>query len=200
MRFLVIEPLEEEVDASEQFRRDLLLELEREIGQTTARNVDAGPGASWPAIFFTVASTVAVSLALFNAPAVIQNNLPKWKAIFDKMAGLFSRRGLMYCVDSDTAKKLALFYVLNKTSGGYETLEIVSAVRHSWNNFPRYEDVSKAVSAEEKSQFDANVEAVDLARSRHIIFVSVDNIGYSVIIETDGYCSYLASLGPTSAE
>jgi hypothetical protein len=140
-------------------------------------------------------------LALYGALSLIDENTPRWKSLFKKWKSKFDKavkilrlRKARFSIDTDTAKKLARFHLQTKRAKGFKKITFVSALRHSANNIPLVEDVTNLKKPKKDKKFLENVEACDLAFSRHVFCVEADFRGYTIIIEGDGTCSYLREI------
>lgn len=197
MRILISDPTyPNDEENHDKFVEELKNDLIKDFGRAELQEVDAGPGAADPAFFWTLLEAVAIALAVFSAPKVLKDNLPLWKAYFDRVRAFLTARNLKFSVDAECARNLAVFYVLNKTAGGYENVRVASHTLH-WTNaaeFAADELRDERADTDENDQFRDHHQAVKLRFCRHVICVQVDYQYFTVIIEKDGSCSYLEKL------
>ena len=190
MKILIEDPTyPEHEEQYDEFYIKLKNDFNSELEETvTFIECDAGTGASAPVWFFEIA---AITLALISAPSVLKTNLPLWKKTFDKIVNFCRSRDLNYAVDPETAMNLAKFYVLNNISNGYENIEILNCTQH----FSNMAAIGSAeINLDNLNEENLHQQAVRQINCRYTVLLQVDHSHYTVIIEKDGYCSFLKKL------
>lgn len=198
MALLVVDPSHGQTgEVDDAFNEMLESELRKTFGDVHVEIADAGPGASYPAIFIHIVELAVLALGIISAPELLRTNLPLWKKCFDKVISLLELKSADISIDIESARNLCLFYALNKTSGGYESIELHSLIRHRMNQTAFAEDVTTPISLSDdpdEAGRQRHQEALSQVFARYIGLVEVDFRCFTIVVEKNGRCSYIERL------
>ncbi|WP_416882184.1 hypothetical protein [Marivita sp.] len=164
---------------------------------------NAGLGADWPAAIWQSASAAAIALSIIGAPSTIEENWPKWLAIYESVRSMVLDFHGEYRVDRDTAQVLAMHHAVQALGLEADTLEIHLAVRHYFTTVAGYEDLlatervmmdwpdhAEYGSPEFSLGVKSNEEAAKQAICRYVFGVKSRNGCFTVVVESNGKISY----------
>jgi len=160
---------------------------------------NAGLGADWPAGIWKSANAAAIAIALISAPSTIEENLPKWKEIYDYVSQAMVDFHGEFRIDRDTAQILAMEKAVFSHRMNSDRLEVHMAIRHYFSSYPGYEDLLRKeridmdwpetgeFGSEEFSRgVQSNEEAARQARCRYLFGLSDDRKCITICVEGDG--------------
>lgn len=164
---------------------------------------NAGLGADWPAGVWTSLNAMAIALAIFNAPSTIEENWPRWKAIYDSVVEQVIERHGDFSIDRDSAQLIAMHYAASELGLMPERLNVHMAIRHFFTTVAGFEDLLKTKrhvmdwsqdgefgSEEFSNGVRSNEEAARQAICRYIFGITDDRTCFTIVIERDGSISF----------
>lgn len=168
---------------------------------------NAGLGADWPAGIWKSLNAAAIALAVFSAPSSIEENWPRWKAIYDEITHAMMEFHGEFRIDRDTAQMIAMQNAVAVHGLSPRRLDVHMAIRHYFSSFAGYEDLltTDRVEMDWPDQADfgtkefskgvrSNEEAARQARCRYLFGISDGSQCLTICVEQDGSVSLEKSL------
>lgn len=165
---------------------------------------NAGLGADWPAGVWTSLNAMVIALAIFDAPSTIEENWPKWKAIYDSVAEQVMEFHGEFRIDRDSAQVIAMQCAVAELGLEAQRFSVHMATRHFFTTVPGYEDLLNSPrqvmewsdnlnpSREEFSNgVRSNEEAARQACCRYIFGIADDTKSFTIVVEQSGEVSFV---------
>lgn len=160
---------------------------------------NAGLGADWPAGIWKSLEGAALAFAIISAPSTIEENWPKWKAIFNYVAQHILEFYGECRIDRDTAQVIAIHHAVTNCGFRSKSLNVHMAIRHYFSTFASYEDLLKSERVDmdwdrsdlsESEAFShgvqSNEEAAKQARCRYVFGIEDYKNCLTLVVEQDG--------------
>lgn len=167
---------------------------------------NAGLGADWPAAIWRSATGLSLALSILAAPATLEENWPKWKAIFDNMIGFMRDFHGEFRIDRDTAQVIALHQAIYNEGLNACDINMHLAIRHYTTGVGGYEDLLMEDRIDMSWPLDecgpaafshgvrSNQEAAKQACCRYIFGISDLRDCRTIVVESDGSISFCSRL------
>jgi hypothetical protein len=195
-------------EANDRLQDDFVRLTQNPPSEFEVLEANAGMGADWPGALWTNAQGIAVALAIFSAPATIEQNWPTWKRLYDQATALMLEFHGEFRIDRDTAQVIAIEHAVVKLGMRADSLTIHMAIRHfrQYGNF--YQDLladeridmSWVTLAEQgRVEVSPNViksteEAARQAICRYVFGIGDTHSCTTLVVEQDGRVTFSADL------
>jgi len=164
---------------------------------------NAGLGADWPAGVWTSLTAMTIALTIFDAPSTIDENWPKWKAIYDSVVEQVMEFHGEFKIDRDSAQVIAMHHAVAELGLEAPRLSVHMAIRHFFTTIPGYEDLltsprqvmqwsdtSNPSSEEFSNSVQSNEEAARQASCRYVYGIADDSKSFTIVVEQNGDISF----------
>ncbi len=104
-------------------------------------NGNAGLGADWPAGIWKSLNAAAIAVTIISAPSTIEENWPRWQAIYEAVTQKLLKVHGEYRVDRDTAQVLAMHHAVSSFGLNPSRMTVHMAIRHYFTTVAGYDDL-----------------------------------------------------------